>query len=269
MFRTSTCIALAACGFLCALLPAQANCLLKDIQAGPANSLPARFVDVFGITYFTAADPQRGHSLWKTDGTRNGTVVVKDFHPGPGGGVQPRELTPLGDRLVCYAEDGKHGAELWISDGTTQGTVMIRDINPGNQGRPVYMDPPTNLTPFRGRIFFSVRDGIHGRELWSTDGTAAGTALVKDIHKGSNYDDSHPSYLTPVGDTLFFFGYEKVHGWELWKSDGTAQGTRLVKDVWPGPEPGLITHNNFPFVVGVQGGTLFFAAPDAKHGYEL
>ncbi len=250
-------------------LPAQGSLLLKDINRGSISSLPARFCDVLGTTFFSAADPVHGHSLWKTDGTPAGTVLVKDFYPGSGGGVQPRELTALEGVLLCIADDSIHGGELWRSDGTPQGTWMVRDINPGNQGRPIYMDPPVNLTYFRGRVYFSARDGIHGRELWSTDGTPAGTALVKDIRPGNNYSDSYPSYLTPAGDKLFFFGYETVHGWELWVTDGTGKGTRLVKDIWPGPEPTLMTHNRYQFNTAVLGGRLIFAVPDGTHGNEL
>jgi len=249
---------------------AQSSLLLKDIQSGPSSSLPARFVDIHGTCFFTAGEAVHGHALWKTDGTLRGTVLVKDFFPGPGGGVQPRELVNMDGLLFCFADDSVHGGELWASDGTTKGTYMVKDINPGNQGRPVYMDPPTNLTPWKGHLYFSARDGRHGRELMRTDGTAAGTKLVKDINVGNNSSDSHPSYLTPVGDTLFFFGFEPRTGWELWKTNGLAAGTQLVKDVWPGPEPTLMTHNRFPFVVGILNEKiLLFAAPDAVHGYEL
>ena len=249
--------------------PAQTPALLKDIAPGSGNSLPARFVDVCGTNFFTAASTGYGHALWKTDGTTGGTVLVKDMYPGSGGGVQPRELTALDALLVCIGENGVNGGELWRSDGTTAGSAMIRDINPGNQGQPIYMDPPTGLFAFQHRVYFSVRDGIHGRELWSTDGTAQGTVLIKDICPGGNTSDSLPTFFTPVGDILFFFAFEPTHGWEIWKTDGTTAGTNLVKDVWPGFEPTLMTHNNYQFNVGVLGQELFFAAPDGTHGNEL
>ncbi len=248
---------------------AQSPSILLDINPGSSSSLPARFVNVLGTTYFTAASPGFGHALWKTDGTPAGTKMVKDMYPGPKGGVQPRELTPLGNLLICIGDDGINGGELWRSDGTTSGTRMILNINPGNQGRPIYMDPPTGLTYFKNRVYFSARDGIHGRELWSTDGTANGTSMVKDIRPGGNTSDSMPSYLTVVGDTLYFFANDITHGWELWKTDGTGIGTTLVKDVWPGPEPTFMTHNNYPFNTGALGKMLIFAAPNPTYGYEL
>ena len=53
-----------------------------------------------------------------------------------------------------------------------------------------------------GTLFFTANDATTGRELWKSDGTAAGTVLVKDINPGS--DSSGPSYLTNVNGTLFF-----------------------------------------------------------------
>ena len=42
-----------------------------------------------------------------------------------------------------------------------------------------------NLTNVNGTLFFAADDGTHGNELWKSDGTAAGTVLVKDINTGS------------------------------------------------------------------------------------
>ena len=80
-------------------------------------------------------------------------------------------------------------------------------------------------------LFFAWDEGTTGMELWKSDGTVAGTVLVKDIVPGPGRSD--PGGFHAVGDTLYFTAYA-TGGQELWKSDGTAAGTMLVKDIWPG-----------------------------------
>src|SRR5262245_1794554 len=63
--------------------------------------------------------------------------------------------------------------------------------------------------------YFIADDGIHGRELYKSDGTAAGTVLVKDILPGSA--SLEPNQLTNVNGTLFFTANDGTTGRELWK----------------------------------------------------
>ena len=102
--------------------------------------------------------------------------------------------------------------------------MLVKDIHPGE-----YDSSPTSLTGVGGTLFFAADDGVHGPELWTTDGTEAGTVLVKDIRPRSATATPPSSRL--VGDTLFFAADDGVHGRELWKSDGTEAGTVLVKDI--------------------------------------
>ncbi len=97
--------------------------------------------------------------------------------------------------------------------------------------------------------------------MWKTDGTSAGTVLVKDINPGSGH--ATPRYLTNVNGTFYFNADNITNGRELWKSDGTSAGTLLVKDILPGPNfasPQYLTNVN---------GTLYFSANDDTHGQEL
>ncbi|CAN5644369.1 hypothetical protein BH23CHL8_BH23CHL8_07450 [soil metagenome] len=64
-----------------------------------------------------------------------------------------------------------------------------------------------------GRLHFTARDAAHGRELWTSAGTASSTRLVRDIRRGPR--DSGPHELTAVGRRLFFSAGD-AHGRELW-----------------------------------------------------
>jgi ELWxxDGT repeat protein len=92
---------------------------------------------------------------------------------------------------------------------------------------------PQELTAFQGKLFFSAV-GPEGTELWKSDGTAAGTVLVKDINPGP--DGSRPRLLTVHAGRLWFFAEDGEHGRELWSSDGTEAGTRLEVELLPGAE---------------------------------
>jgi len=120
---------------------------------------------------------------------------------------------------------------------------------------------PLHLTNVAGTIFFSANDGVHGRELWRSDGTSDGTSLVADIALGAA--SSLPRDLTAVGGVLFFTANDGVHGSELWKSDGTSDGTRMVRDIKKG-SPGSLPRD----IVNVRG-RAFFSAQDGIDGREL
>src|SRR5207302_399773 len=187
--------------------------------------------NVNGTLFFSASDGSNGRELWESDGTPTGTFMVKDIIPGPGSSVE-RNLTNVNGILFFYAYDGTHGQELWKSNGTATGTVLVKDINPNNSNPNGGNSYVADITNVNGVAFFSAENGTNGRELWKSDGTEAGTVLVKDINPGSS--SGIPAYLTNVNGTLFFDADDGVHGRELWTSDGTEAGTVLFKDFNPG-----------------------------------
>lgn len=87
--------------------------------------------------------------------------------------------------------------------------TLVKDIDPGGDS-----SSPASLTDVNGALYFTADDGTHGTELWSSDGTVAGTVLVSDINPGSGYSD--PSFLTNVNGTLYFAADDGTHGSELW-----------------------------------------------------
>jgi ELWxxDGT repeat protein len=87
-----------------------------------------------------------------------------------------------------------------------------------------------------GILYFTADDGRHGPELWRSDGTSAGTALVKDIRPGLG--GLGPTYPMLIGDVLYFSVQTPTCRGELWRTDGTRRGTvRLMATT---PDRGLV-----------------------------
>jgi ELWxxDGT repeat protein len=252
-------------------VPALVTNLVKVINP-TGDSSPGPMVNVNGTLFFSADDGVHGRELWKSDGTAAGTTLVADINPGANAS-NPSNLTAVGNTLFFSADDGSHGTELWKSDGTAAGTQLVADIDPGSDtaGTP-FSSFASNLTAVGGTLFFSADDGVHGRELWKSDGTAAGTQLVADIFPEAldiAPNSSFPSSLTPVGDTLFFSADDGTTGTELWKTDGTTAGTQKVKDIFPGTDSFGTPNSSFPFDLTDVNGALFFSANDGADGVEL
>jgi ELWxxDGT repeat protein len=195
--------------------------MVADINPGSGSSAANGFT-VLGSELIFQASGQ----LWKTDGTAAGTVMVKD--------VGASSLHEFGG-AVYFAGKTVHPngseTELWRTDGTAAGTVMVKDIYPGDVAPGSVpgsgLGAPPGFAEFNGQLYFEATDGVTGFELWKTDGTAAGTALVKDIVPGAGA--SFPEHFTVAGGLLFFLATNPAGGLELWKTDGTNAGTVLVK----------------------------------------
>jgi ELWxxDGT repeat protein len=173
------------------------------------NATGSAWVDKFGMELFC------------TDGTVEGTRLVKDIvaTPGDKAGSSPKHLTAFHGKLLFVANDGVHGEEPWISDGSEQGTQLLLDIVPGSK-----RSDSAGFTPFGRQMLFAVPYG-ESRGLWSTDGTSAGTTKVR------SFDNSiYPESFVNAGGCVLFYG-ESQAGRGLWRTDGTPAGTRFVKEI--------------------------------------
>ncbi|WP_167547181.1 ELWxxDGT repeat protein [Stieleria maiorica] len=242
--------------------------LFQDINTLGVSSGIEQVVRLGDESFFVADDGKHGAELWKTDGTVDGTVMVKDLLPGPDASV-PADLTVLGNELYFTALDENDETDLWKTDGTESGTVKVYDADASG----VYY--LTDLTASGTKLFFTAYEPATGYELWVHDGTSGGTALVKDINPDQFVID-RPQELTDVNGTLFFTSYDDgYYNRELWKSDGTAEGTMMVADLGidPGIDPGPAdddpTFSSNPTFLTNHNGLLFFAAEDYVDGVEL
>ena len=136
---------------------------------------------------------------------------------------------------------------------------LMRDINQTGAGPGITI---TNAAVMGNMLYFAANTADFGTELWKSDGTPAGTSLLKDINPGIN--SSSPANFAVIGATLYFSATNGSSGTELWKSDGTAAGTVLVKDIFSGAS------SSSPANLTNVAGTLFFSATDSTaNGAEL
>jgi ELWxxDGT repeat protein len=294
----------------------EGTALVADIYPGPNGSYPGSGYSGApgmialgdGRAIFGADDGANGRELWISDGTGSRTYLLADLWPGaynpyPGSGDYPNSSSPtnfvaLGNGQILFtAADPDHGTELWTTDGTASGTRIVADLWTGTSipysgANPVAASSrPDNIVAFGGgRALFAAEDGVHGRELWITDGTEAGTYLLRDLWEGggsgnpgeggSYYYSPSPPYGPPpygpnygpggifvTGDgRALFSATDPVHGNELWVTDGTPDGTRLVEDINRNVQG--FASSGPSYFAALDDGRVVFTADDGSNGVE-
>jgi ELWxxDGT repeat protein len=216
--------------------------LVRDLVLGAGSPGIRNLTAAGGFAYFTIGNGD----LWRTDGTAAGTFLVK-------AGLAAEQLTFVAGTLYFSAGPATSRA-LWKSNGTTAGTVAV-SAGPGNAhgfcalNGVVVFAADTTVTTGTGK---KARTTTAGVELWKTDGTSAGTVVVKDIFAGVN--GSYPDQLTVLNGAIYFSATTSAQGAELWRTDGTAAGTSLVKDIAPGTSGSYIAR------LRTRNGKLYFNA---------
>ncbi|HTK76961.1 MAG TPA: ELWxxDGT repeat protein, partial [Gemmataceae bacterium] len=190
-----------------------------------------------------------GEYVWRSDGTAADTAPVAPGGYPTTGSSEPYSSAVLGNVLLYPGGDSPYANyQLWRTDGTPAGTFRVSAF-PTNTGGPNIGE----LTTAAGAVFFRA-SGIGGDELYKSDGTAAGTGLVKDIAGVS----SHPEFLAEFKGKLYFGASDGAatgaEGEELWVSDGTNAGTYMFKAISPGQQ------GSFPRYFTQMGDVLYFQA---------
>ena len=138
--------------------------------------------------------------------------------------------------------------------------TLIHELAPGN-GSGTGSSQPSDFFALGGRTLFLASLPETGKELWVSDGTPAGTRLIRDIHPGPEGQGNALLPAAPqfvrLGAFVYFSAQDAVHGRELWRTDGTTNGTTLVLDIWPGAVASA------PEALVVLGSRIYFAAADA------
>ena len=226
--------------------------LFKDINPGKNGSYPVinagNALPVLGNRMvFQASTPEHGAEPWSSDGTPEGTVLLKDLTEGKGSS-DPGRFTLSGSTVFFAAMTAGSGQAVWKTDGTPAGTGKLKELGMNQYGIPFRV---TDFVSAGKNAFFNVE----GIGLWKTDGTEAGTINVKSLYTVAD--------MAAVNDLLYFTVLSGYQGqYQLWKSDGTEAGTVLVKD-------SLGDRRNAPRVLGESGGKVLFSRVTSDHGREL
>jgi ELWxxDGT repeat protein len=210
------------------------------------------------LMYFVGDDSTHGYSVWETDGVaaNNKTATVQASGSTPFN-TNPTQLALVGTELYFVAQNSNDALnyDLWKTDGTSANTVVVQTTG--------FARGILDLTGGSTQVFFDAEDldangnTPHGFELWASDSTSTGTAMVLDINTITG--SSNPQNLVAAGNEIFFNAttFAPINGTAMWQSDGTAANTAPV-ETSTGIVPG--TPQNFTAV----GNTLFFTANDAN-----
>jgi ELWxxDGT repeat protein len=264
---------------------AEGTQLLVDLLPGEGNygynyGSPDNLVEFKDKLYFTANNGETGRELFVSDGTAEGTQLLVDLLPGEdnygdNNSSFPDNMVEFNEKLYFSANNGETGRELFVSDGTAEGTQLLADLRPEDDNYGYSSDSyPDNLVECNGKLYFTADDGVHGNELFVSDGTTEGTQLLADLRPGDdNYGysyDSYPDNLVEYNGKLYFTADDGVHGNdELFVSDGTTEGTQLLVDLCLGDN--IYGDSNGSFIRNLveYNGKLYFTADDGVHGNEL
>jgi len=222
------------------------------------------------ILLFSDGHPDFGPELWRTDGTPNGTYVLKNIRLLNDDRFHINRLNNFNGIAYFKADDGFSGEKVWRSDGTEQGTFALSN-NIGSIRDIVYLNGEIFFTAYNSnarkyflakvspddktteiiylfglgrdfkyfqslrvmnnQLFFVAYNDDSGQVLLRYDPSNYETEILKD--NDAVFDETI-RYLTVIDSVLVFSSNNEQSGSELWISDGTIAGTRMKSDINPG-----------------------------------
>lgn len=213
------------------------------LEINPTNfpvTQPCNFTNFNNKLFYVGSNTTYGRELFATDGTLAGNQLIKDigsFYGSPQAGAF-NDLSPLDSYGKNYVFNGKLyfttqtsytgiTGNVWTTDGTTVGTIPFDPTG-------VKILSMRYFKEFNNRLYFTANSYNYGFEIWSTDGTLAGTALLKDINIGASGGVSSDPGFVIMNNKMYFKADNGINGIELWSTDGTESGTNMVVDLNPG-----------------------------------
>lgn len=250
-----------------AILNAQTPTVLKNVTSslypsGNSNSGDLNYAKWNGKIFYSGTG---SNLLCVTDGTSEGTIGISNLS----GSTNISAIIPAQDFVYIVTSDITvtpsiaYNDKIWKSDGTTNGTSLVHAFEsaPGFTNAGVYYSVSghrKNYSVNGNTLYFSAYDSTNGKEIWKTDGTTAGTKMLKDIKAGTGSNQA--SGFCRIANTTLFIAQSTGFESKLWKTDGTTAGTEQI----PVAEPFFIVNQDMTKL----GNKVIFFAHNTVDGYE-
>ncbi|MEO8195660.1 MAG: hypothetical protein ABI689_02945 [Thermoanaerobaculia bacterium] len=185
------------------------------------------WVELGNASYFLRGGRLGPLELWKTDGTSEGTNLIRVLDESSSETYAGLSATSRG-RLVIAAYSSLPWDDLqilfWESDGTAAGTTLGRRLSTTAAGftYPVFARSDAGVLVWKG-------ENNSSSELWFSDGTDAGTVELAIFHAGYSWLDAIGG-LKADGHSVYFIASSDGQR-SLWRSDLTPATTRPIMDV--------------------------------------
>lgn len=170
--------------------------------------------------------------------------LIKDLYPGSGSSMilskTETQLFAHKDKILMFANTPLTGLELHVFDPKDEKIGVLLDASSGIKSSKLYQfNSNGNI------LFYTCSNEVTGQELYTSNGTEAGTFLLKDLNTSGDGVSILQDYYATSPTGIYFRGKTKENGEELWFSDGTTSGTTLISDMIKGPSSS--SPNNFFF----------------------
>ena len=178
------------------------------------SSVVVEYPMVVGDTlyFYSNSNAEQKRALWRSTATQTQEIERVSRY---------QEMAAIGTKLLFG------NIELYATTGEAETKEILARVNQSTTG-----SSPESIVKLNNRFLFRADDGIHGAELWVSDGTESGTYMLKDIYEGDS--PSNAGDMLVYDGKVYFSAEDGIHGKELWSSDGTTDGTVLVEDIYVG-----------------------------------